>query len=129
MRFEGEDSPKRRFSRTIVRVKDVSAEWSNSKWRLLKIQWDEPATIQRLERVSPWEIEPFVTSASMNLAQLVVKSNRPRPVDISSSEITTNSAASAIWYHGSTQPHELAQLSATAEVQSCEANVAWPSRL
>lgn len=47
-----------------------------------QIQWDEPATIQRPERVSPWEIEPFVASTSMNLAQPVVKSKRPRPVDI-----------------------------------------------
>lgn len=38
-------------------------------------------------------------------------------------EITTNSAASAIWYHGSTQ------LSAAADVHSCETSVAWPSRL
>ncbi|XP_042981861.1 auxin response factor 18 isoform X1 [Carya illinoinensis] len=130
MRFEGEDSPERRFSGTIVRVEDISAEWSDSKWRSLKIQWDEPATIQRPERVSPWEIEPFVASASMNLAQPVVKSKRPRPVDIPSSEITTNSAASAIWYHGSTQSHELTQLSAAAEVvQSCDTSVAWPSRM
>ncbi|KAG7994220.1 hypothetical protein I3843_01G046900 [Carya illinoinensis] len=52
MRFEGEDSPKRRFSGTIVRVEDISAEWSDSKWQSLKIQWDESTTIQRPERVS-----------------------------------------------------------------------------
>ncbi|KAL8536396.1 hypothetical protein ACS0TY_011857 [Phlomoides rotata] len=62
MRFEGEDSPERRFSGTIVGVEDISPQWDNSKWRTLKVQWDEPASIPRPERVSPWEIEPFVAS-------------------------------------------------------------------
>ncbi|KAB1219645.1 Auxin response factor 18 [Morella rubra] len=129
MRFEGEDSPERRFTGTIVGVNDISSEWSNSKWRSLKVQWDEPATIHRPERVSPWEIEPFVGSASLNLAQPSVKSKRPRPVDIPSSEITTNSAAPAFWYHGPAQSHDLTQLGTiAAEVQSCETSVVWPSR-
>ncbi|GMY09012.1 auxin response factor 18 [Fagus crenata] len=127
MRFEGEDSPERRFTGTIVGVGDISSEWSDSKWRSLKIQWDEPATIPRPDRVSPWEIEPFVASASLNLTQPAVKSKRPRPVDIPSSEITTNSAASPFWYHGSTQSHELNQLGSVAEVQSRETCVVWPS--
>ncbi|KAL8533372.1 hypothetical protein ACS0TY_009671 [Phlomoides rotata] len=37
MRFEGEDSPERRFSGTIVRVEDISPQWDNSKWRTLKV--------------------------------------------------------------------------------------------
>ncbi|OMO64276.1 hypothetical protein CCACVL1_21900 [Corchorus capsularis] len=128
MRFEGEDSPERRFTGTIVGVGDVSPHWSESKWRSLKIQWDEPATIQRPERVSPWEIEPFVASASINLAQPAVKSKRPRPVDIPASEITTNSAGSAFWCRGSTQSHELTQVGSTIEVQSNESQVMWPMR-
>lgn len=102
-----------RFTGTIVGVGDLSSQWSESKWRSLKvemllsyrseccficfhlctyfsilflqIQWDEHAAVQRPERVSPWEIEPFVASAPINLAQPVVKCKRPRPVEISSS--------------------------------------------
>ncbi|XP_062154550.1 auxin response factor 18 [Alnus glutinosa] len=125
MRFEGEDSPERRFTGTIVGVGDISPEWSKSKWRSLKVQWDEPSTIQRPERVSPWEIDPFVASASLNLTQPAVKSKRPRPVDIPTSEITT---ASPFWYHGSTQSHELTQLSSAAEVQSHETCAVWATR-
>ncbi|KDP28473.1 hypothetical protein JCGZ_14244 [Jatropha curcas] len=128
MRFEGEESPERRFTGTIVGVGDISPQWSGSKWRSLRIQWDEPATIQRPERVSSWEIEPFAASASINIPQTVVKSKRPRPVDTPTSEITTNSAASPFWYHGSTQSHEFNQLGSVAETQSCESQVFWSMR-
>ncbi|XP_061967429.1 auxin response factor 18-like isoform X2 [Populus nigra] len=121
MRFEGEDSPERRFTGTIVGVGDISPEWSGSIWRSLKIQWDEPATIQRPERVSPWDIEPFAAPASPNLTQQVMKNKRPRPTDI------PTSAASSFWYHGSTQSHELAQLGSNIEVQSSESHV-WSMR-
>ncbi|XP_015577377.1 auxin response factor 11 [Ricinus communis] len=128
MRFEGEDSPERRFMGTIVGVGDFSPEWSGSKWRSLKIQWDEPATVQRPDRVSPWEIEPFAASASVNLPQTVGKSKRPRPVDTTASEITTNSATSPFWYPGSTQSLEVSQLGGAAEAQSCESQVMWSRR-
>ncbi|KAG5251685.1 auxin response factor [Salix suchowensis] len=127
MRFEGEDSPERRFTGTIVGIGDISPEWSGSIWRSLKIQWDEPATIQRPERVSPWDIEPFAAPASPNLTQQVVKNKRPRPTDIPTSVIALNSAASSFWYHGSTQSHELAQLGCSTEVQSSESHV-WSMR-
>ncbi|KAH1149606.1 hypothetical protein GYH30_043911 [Glycine max] len=113
MRFEGDDSPERRFSGTIVGVGDVSAGWSNSQWRSLKVQWDEPATIPRPDRVSCWEIEPFVASTALNVTQPAVKGKRSRPADVSSS---------GFWYHGSS--NELSQLgAATAEVQSKENQV------
>ncbi|KAF9687928.1 hypothetical protein SADUNF_Sadunf02G0144200 [Salix dunnii] len=127
MRFEGEDSPERRFTGTIVGVGDISPEWSGSIWRSLKIQWDEPTNIQRPERVSPWDIEPFAAPASPNLTQQVAKSKRPRPTDIPTSVIALNSAASSFWYHGSTQSHELAQLGCSPEVQSSESHV-WSTR-
>ncbi|KAL2336218.1 hypothetical protein Fmac_010664 [Flemingia macrophylla] len=124
MRFEGDDSPERRFSGTIVGVGDVSAGWSNSQWRSLKVQWDEPATIPRPDRVSCWEIEPFVASATLNVTQPAVKGKRSRPNDVSSS------AASGFWYHGSSQSHELGQLGSAAavEVQSKENQVACSLR-
>ncbi|XP_057978831.1 auxin response factor 18-like isoform X2 [Malania oleifera] len=128
MRFEGEETPEIRFSGTIVGVGDSSREWKDSKWRSLKIQWDEPATIQRPERVSPWEIEPFMPSSSLNPTQPSVKSKRPRPIDLPVTEISTNSIASALWYPGSTQSLELTQLGSAAEVQSGESQAVWPPK-
>ncbi|GMI66765.1 auxin response factor 18 [Hibiscus trionum] len=130
MRFEGEDSPERKFTGTIVGVGDISPHWPESKWRSLKVHWDEPATIQRPERVSPWEIEPFVpsasASASANLVQPALKNKRPRHVHIPSSEIPTNSAGSSFWRRGSTQSHELTQVGSMPEIQSSESPVPWP---
>lgn len=51
----------------------------------LQVQWDEHATVPRPDRVSPWEIEPFVASVPLNLAQPVLKSKRPKTVEIASS--------------------------------------------
>ncbi|EOY25080.1 Auxin response factor 9 isoform 4 [Theobroma cacao] len=80
MRFEGEDSPERRFSGTIVGVEDFSPHWKDSQWRSLKVQWDEPASIPRPDRVSPWEIEPFAAPIPPTLGQpLAAKNKRPRP--------------------------------------------------
>ncbi|KAH7841022.1 hypothetical protein Vadar_024584 [Vaccinium darrowii] len=59
MRFDGEDSLEKKFTGTIVGVEDLSSQWENSKWRSLRVRWDEAASIARPERVSPWEIEPF----------------------------------------------------------------------
>ncbi|KAJ0781053.1 putative transcription factor ARF family [Helianthus annuus] len=64
MRFEGEEVPERRFSGTIVGVGDTaSSKWMDSEWRSLKVQWDEPSSIIRPDRVSPWELEPLVASS------------------------------------------------------------------
>ncbi|GKE18088.1 auxin response factor 9-like protein, partial [Tanacetum coccineum] len=80
MPFEGEDSPERRFTGTIVGVEDISPQWEDSKWRSLKVQWDEPASILRPERVSPWEIETFGTPVPTSLVESVApKCKRPRP--------------------------------------------------
>ncbi|GJR33230.1 auxin response factor 9 [Tanacetum coccineum] len=80
MRFEGDDSPERRFSGTIVGLEDISPQWVESKWRSLRVQWDEPASIVRPERVSPWEIETFVAPTPTALAPPVaaLKIKRPR---------------------------------------------------
>nr|GMC83672.1 auxin response factor 1 [Ipomoea batatas] len=51
MRFEGEEVPERRFSGTIIGVGETkSCRWPNSKWRNLKVQWDEPSSIYRPDR-------------------------------------------------------------------------------
>lgn len=49
---------------------------------LYQVQWDEPATILRPDRVSLWEIEPFVASTSVDASQPAVKIKRPRPLDL-----------------------------------------------
>ncbi|OIW13497.1 hypothetical protein TanjilG_29238 [Lupinus angustifolius] len=123
MRFEVEDSPERRFSGTIVGVGDVSPAWSDSQWRSLKVQWDEPATIPRPERISVWELEPFVTSA-VTVTQQVVKSKRSRPADAQSSEVAPSSHASTLWYHWPS----LSQLGGVCEVQSNESHGVWSLR-
>ncbi|KAL4556203.1 hypothetical protein LXL04_038847 [Taraxacum kok-saghyz] len=70
MRFEGEEVPERRFSGTIVGVGDTaSSKWLDSEWRSLKVQWDEPSSILRPDRVSPWELEPLVASNSSSNSQ------------------------------------------------------------
>ncbi|CAN1779031.1 Auxin response factor 9 [Linum perenne] len=127
MRFEGEDSPERRFSGTIVGVDDFSPHWAESKWRCLKVQWDEPASIPRPDKVSPWEIEPFVASAQANLPQPVpMKNKRPRPpneipaLDLSSTAST--------WNSGITQTHEMTRISVTAESRRNENVIMWQQK-
>nr|AWW87406.1 ARF1 protein [Tectona grandis] len=115
MRFEGEDSPERRFSGTIVGVEDISPHWEGSKWRSLKVHWDEPASIPRPERVSPWEIEPFMPTIPPSVVpQLTLKHKRPRPhVEIPVSE-TLTSSTSAAW----NLPHESHQINCVANTHA-----------
>ncbi|XP_060180138.1 auxin response factor 9-like isoform X1 [Lycium barbarum] len=82
MHFEGEEIPERRFTGTIVGIEDSSSQWKDSKWRSLKVQWDEPASVLRPDRVSPWDIEPFVASVPTSLIQpMPVKNKRHRPTN------------------------------------------------
>lgn len=84
MTFEGEEVPERRFSGTIVGVGDIgvgdnpSSRWQDSEWRSLKVQWDEPSSILRPDRVSPWEIEPLVAASPPN-TQPPQRNKRARP--------------------------------------------------
>uniref|UniRef100_A0A0D6QY18 Auxin response factor n=1 Tax=Araucaria cunninghamii TaxID=56994 RepID=A0A0D6QY18_ARACU len=78
MRFEGEEAPERRFSGTIIGIGDVDpVRWPGSAWRSLKVQWDETSMIPRPDRVSLWEIEPFVAPISLNPLP-VPRNKRPR---------------------------------------------------
>lgn len=116
MRFEGEDSPERRYSGTVVGVKDCSPHWKDSKWRCLEVHWDEPASISRPDKVSPWEIEPFV--ASENVPQSVMlKNKRPRQVS-EVSALDVGITASNLWSSVLTQSHEFAQSCITSQRSS-----------
>uniref|UniRef100_A0A2P2MR12 Auxin response factor n=1 Tax=Rhizophora mucronata TaxID=61149 RepID=A0A2P2MR12_RHIMU len=85
MRFEGEESPEQRFTGTIVGTEDVDPNnWRDSKWRCLKVKWDETSTITRPDRVSPWKIEPAVSPPALNPLP-IPRPKRPRPNMVSSS--------------------------------------------
>ncbi|KAG7566635.1 Auxin response factor [Arabidopsis suecica] len=83
MRFEGEESPERIFTGTIVGTGDLSSQWPASKWRSLQVQWDEPTTVQRPDKVSPWEIEPFLATSPISTPaqQPQSKCKRSRPIE------------------------------------------------
>eukprot|EP01018_Ginkgo_biloba_P029355 Gb_31132 [translate_table: standard] len=67
MQFENEDAAERRYIGTITGIGDADpSRWPGSKWRSLKVGWDEHAANERQERVSPWEIEPFISAAGLN---------------------------------------------------------------
>ncbi|KAH0453611.1 hypothetical protein IEQ34_017935 [Dendrobium chrysotoxum] len=79
MRFEGDEAPERRFSGTIIGIREkASSSWPDSVWRSLKIQWDEPSSIPRPDCVSPWELEPIVVAPPLT-SQTMVRCKRARP--------------------------------------------------
>ncbi|KAF8390737.1 hypothetical protein HHK36_025264 [Tetracentron sinense] len=79
MRFEGEEAPEQRFTGTIVGIGDANPNrWPGSKWRHLKVRWDETSSVHRPERVSPWNIEPALTPAPNPLP--VPRTKRPRAI-------------------------------------------------
>ncbi|KEH30965.1 putative transcription factor ARF family [Medicago truncatula] len=66
MRFESEDAAERRFTGLIIRITDVDpVRWPGSKWKCLVVRWDDMEA-SRLNRVSPWEIEPSGSSSTTN---------------------------------------------------------------
>ncbi|WCJ36343.1 auxin response factor 2 [Euphorbia peplus] len=78
MRFEGEEAPEQRFTGTIVGIEDADPKrWRDSKWRNLKVRWDETSTIPRPDRVSPWSIEPALAPPALNPLP-VPRPKRPR---------------------------------------------------
>ncbi|KAJ4748477.1 Auxin response factor [Rhynchospora pubera] len=84
MRFEGEEAPEQRFTGTIVGLGEVEPSvWRDSKWRYLKVRWDENSNIPRPDRVSPWQIEP-ASSPPVNPLP-VSRIKRPRSNAISAS--------------------------------------------
>lgn len=104
MRFEGDDVPEKRYTGTIVGLGDLSSQWEGSKWKQLKVHWDEQTNFQRPDRVSPWEIELCSSSTST-----VPMNKRPRSL-MDHSESLALEASSPFWYNG------------TMHSQSCEMN-------
>ncbi|EPS68815.1 auxin response factor 1 [Genlisea aurea] len=79
MRFEAEEAPERRFGGTIVGIeKGASPRWPDSEWRSLKVQWDEPSSTIRPDKISPWELEA-VNAATPSTSQAQQRAKRTRP--------------------------------------------------
>uniref|UniRef100_A0A0D9W5C4 Auxin response factor domain-containing protein n=1 Tax=Leersia perrieri TaxID=77586 RepID=A0A0D9W5C4_9ORYZ len=82
MRFEGDEAPERRFSGTIIGIGSVPAmstsPWADSDWKSLKVQWDEPSSIVRPDRISPWELEPL-DATNPQPPQPPLRNKRARP--------------------------------------------------
>ncbi|XP_027332002.1 auxin response factor 1-like isoform X2 [Abrus precatorius] len=95
MRFEGDEVPERRFSGTIVGVGDnKSLVWPDSEWRSLRVQWDEPSSILRPDRVSSWELEPLASTTPAN-SQPTQRNKRARPIILPST--MSDSSMQGIW--------------------------------
>ncbi|KAF3430916.1 hypothetical protein FNV43_RR25646 [Rhamnella rubrinervis] len=115
MRFEGEEAPEQRFSGTVIGAEDADhVRWPGSKWRCLKVRWDETSSTHRPERVSPWKIEPAFSHALNPLP--VSQMKRPR-VSISSS---TNSSRHATEGSSKTKIETLAQKEFSRALQGQE---------
>ncbi|KAL5711402.1 ADP-ribosylation factor 4 [Ranunculus cassubicifolius] len=94
MRFEKEDAAERRCSGVVTGIGDLDPyRWSNSKWRCLKVRWDEDIVSDSLERVSPWEIEPSVSLPGLSVPSLP-RLKKPRPTLQSNSPNNSNAGGS-----------------------------------
>ncbi|XP_023550203.1 auxin response factor 9-like isoform X1 [Cucurbita pepo subsp. pepo] len=120
MSFEGEDSPERRFSGTIIGATDISPHWPNSSWRSLRVQWDEQTSILRPDRVSPWDIEPLTSSAVTGLSQPISKNKRPR--QSTPAHDGADLPKPALWDSGLAESHDGKQSSNAAESRKGENN-------
>ncbi|KAF3786675.1 Auxin response factor 9 [Nymphaea thermarum] len=131
MIFEGEESPERRFTGTVVGFAEpVASQWADSKWRSLKVQWDEPSSIPRPDKVSPWEIEPVDDSAlpAPPPTLLVQNNKRPlSPMDLSLIGLckSPGESAASYWYPGVTQNQGFTSYGGVTETNSNECRINW----
>ncbi|XP_043703478.1 auxin response factor 17-like [Telopea speciosissima] len=67
MAVETEDSSKMtQFQGTVSSVAiQQPGPWHHSPWRMLQVKWDEPEVMQKLKRVSPWEVELVATTSPL----------------------------------------------------------------
>ncbi|CAM0904537.1 unnamed protein product [Alopecurus aequalis] len=82
MKFEGDEALERSFSGTITGIGSTTtmstSSWADSDWKSLKVQWDEPSSILRPDKVSPWELEPL-DAANPQPPQPPLRNKRARP--------------------------------------------------
>ncbi|XP_018446497.1 auxin response factor 1 isoform X1 [Raphanus sativus] len=118
MRFEGEEAPEKRFSGTIVGVQEnKSLVWHDSEWRSLKVQWDEPSSVFRPERVSPWELEPLVANSTPSSHPPPQRNKRPRPPGLLSPTTapSTPVTADGVWKSPADNPSSVPLFSPSAK--------------
>lgn len=134
MRFEGEEAPERRFTGTIIGIGDIDpSRWPSSKWRSLKVQWDETCAIPRPDRVSPWEIEPFVAPPALN-PQPVPRNKRPRThvlptsTDMLGSCRTSVDSTTVLRYPLTLQGQDM-KTGGDSEVESIQKPILWGAKL
>lgn len=95
------------FTGTVIGIGDISSQWPGSKWRSLKVthellfihpncmnivsevyyfqvHWDEASSIQKPEKISPWDVEPFSQpiSASGDPQAAFSKKRARSPLDL-----------------------------------------------
>ncbi|XP_020581740.1 LOW QUALITY PROTEIN: auxin response factor 11-like [Phalaenopsis equestris] len=99
MTFETDDVPEKKYTGTIVGMGDLSSQWEGSKWKQLKVRWDEQTNFHRPDRVSPWEIELY--SPSM---PTISTNKRPRSL-MDHLDSQTFEASSPSWYSGMSFQH------------------------
>ncbi|KAI3954265.1 hypothetical protein MKW98_018089 [Papaver atlanticum] len=110
MRFEGEEAPEQRFTGTIVGNGESDPNrWPSSKWRSLKVRWDENSSIPRPDRVSPWKIEPASTPAPNTTPM-------PRPKRPRSNLVPSSPESSCIGREGSSKVMEPASANGFSRV-------------
>lgn len=83
MKVGSDESTERRFSGTIVEIGDADPlKWPNSSWRSMKVEWDESVASDWHERVSPWEIEPFVPISTLPAPPVGPRQKRRPPTPV-----------------------------------------------
>ncbi|KAL8092356.1 auxin response factor 4-like isoform X2 [Apium graveolens] len=67
-KFDKDDSSERRFGGVVTGVQDLDPyKWPTSKWRCLRVRWDEKDAIGRHDRVSPWEIDLSISLPPLSI--------------------------------------------------------------
>ncbi|KAG6490959.1 auxin response factor 7-like isoform X1 [Zingiber officinale] len=117
MRFEGDESSEKSFSGTIIGQDKAPSRWADSEWRCLKVQWDEPSSIPRPERVSPWELEPLVI-ATLSTSQPAVRNKRARPL-VSSALTSDRTPACSLWKSSGKNTRSLSFSGSHSETEIC----------
>ncbi|KAM5571544.1 auxin response factor 2 [Rosa sericea] len=143
MRFEGEEAPEQRFTGTIIGIEDADPKrWRESKWRSLKVRWDENSTIPRPERVSSWKIEPALAPPALNPLPMP-RPKRPRPNmvpsspdssvltrEVGSAKVTVDPVLKGGGYSRVLQGQEFSTLRGNfveSESDTAEKSTAWPA--
>ncbi|KAE8669676.1 Serine/threonine-protein kinase SRK2E [Hibiscus syriacus] len=104
---------------------DMNRQCQPRNWlqRIFMVQWDEPASIQRPDRVSSWEIEPFVAPPAL-IQPNAAKNKRLRPPP-ENPALHMSTTTLAPWNIGVMHFHDPTQRNISAEVKRNENRGMW----